>query len=491
MAVAAGFIGGGLSRDWHARVNEGSIWSPSRRVLTVAMIGLVTAVAFEGMAVPTILPATVDELGQLELYGWAFSAFWLTNIVGLTVAGGDADRRGPGRSFAIGLVLFAIGLFVSGLAGSMTIVILGRAIQGFGSGAIGAVVYLVIARAYPPAGMARMVALLSSAWVVPGLVGPALAGIIADSLSWRWVFVGLVPAVVLMGGVVLRPVWRLGPPPDAATASGTRRAIQAIGLAAGSTLLLAGLSTGHWLLAVALLAVGAWLAVAGLRPLLPAGSLLLRRGRPAVFGVIFLVGFAFFGAEAFVPLAVTAVRGGSTTLGGVALSASAVSWAVGSWLPTRLSRVERWQLVATGATFIAAGVVITALVLLPRLPVLTAALGWAVAGLGMGLAYSTLTLLVLQTAEPGREGASSSALQLMFTLGTALGAGAGGALVGLSEVGDISVAAAIAAADGVMVVVIVAAALLTGRLPRGAVTAPAIVDPHVASPAGAVGPYED
>jgi MFS family permease len=491
VAAAARVVGGGLIAHQHAQVNEGSIWSPSRWVLTVAMIGLVTAVAFEGMAVPTILPATVDELGQLELYGWAFSAFWLTNIVGITLAGGDADHHGPGRSFAIGLVLFAIGLFVSGLAGSMTIVILGRAIQGIGSGAIGAVVYLVIARAYPPAGRARMVALLSSAWVVPGLVGPALAGVIADSLSWRWVFVGLVPAVLLMGGAVLRPVWRLGPPRDGASATGSRRAVHAIGLALGSTLLLAGLSAGSWLLSIALLAAGLGLAVTGLRPLLPAGSMLLRRGRPAVFGVIFLVGFGFFGAEAFVPLAVTAVRGGSTTLGGLALSASAVTWAIGSWLPTRLARVERWHLVAAGTTLIAAGVVINALALLPRLPVLTAALGWAVAGLGMGLAYSTLTLLVLQTAEPGREGASSSGLQLMFTLGTALGAGAGGALVALSEVGDISVAAAIAAADGVMVVVIAAAALLAGRLPRGAVTAPAMVDAHIASPAGAVGPYED
>jgi MFS family permease len=460
-------------------------------VLTVAMIGLVTAVAFEGMAVPTILPATVDELGQLELYGWAFSAFWLTNIVGITLAGGDADHHGPGRSFAIGLLLFAIGLFVSGIAGSMTMVILGRAIQGFGSGAIGAVVYLVIARAYPPLGMARMVALLSSAWVVPGLVGPALAGIIADSLSWRWVFIGLVPAVLLMGGAVLRPVSRLGPSRDDASAPGARRAAHAISLALGSTLLLGGLSAGNWLLAAVLLAGGAGLAVTGLRPLLPAGAMLLRRGRPAVFGVIFLVAFAFFGAEAFVPLAVTAVRGGSTTLGGVALSASAVTWAIGSWLPTRLSRVERWQLVAVATALIAAGVAITALALLPHLPVLTAALGWAVAGLGMGLAYSTLTLLVLQTAERGREGASSSALQLLFTLGTALGAGAGGALVALSEVGDISVAAAIAAADGVMVVVIVAAALFTGRLPRGALKARSIGDAHIASPAGAVGPYED
>lgn len=470
---------------------EASIWSPSRRLLTIALVGLVTAVAFEGMAVPTILPATVDELGQLELYGWAFSAFWLTNIVGITLSGGDADRHGPGRSFAVGLLLFGGGLVISGLASSMVVVIVGRAVQGLGSGAIGAVVYLVIARAYAPAGMARMIALLSSAWVVPGLVGPALAGLLADNLSWRWVFLALVPVVLLMGGAVLRPVWRLGRPAQAAVGGAARHAFHAVAVALGSTLLLAGLSAGSWLVDGALLIAGAALALVGLRPLLPTGSLRLRRGRPAVFGVIFLVAFAFFGTEAFVPLAVTHVRGGSTTLGGLALSAAAVTWAVGAWLPTRLVTVERRWLVAAGGALIGAGVAVTALALVPQLPVLLAALGWAVAGLGMGLAYSTLTLLVLQTAEPGREGAASSALQLMFTLGTALGAGAGGAFVALTEVSDLSVASAIAAADGLMIVVILAGALLARRLPMGASILPHPPETHLASPAGALGPYED
>ena len=294
-----------------------------------------------------------------------------------------------------------------------------------------------------------------------------------------------------MGGAVLRPVWRLGRPTQAAAGGAARHAVHAVAVALGSTLLLAGLSAGSWLIGGALLIAGGSLAIVGLRPLLPAGSLLVRRGRPAVFGVIFLVAFAFFGTEAFVPLAVTHVRGGSTTLGGLALSAAAVTWALGAWLPTRLATVERRWLVSAGGALIGAGVAITGLALVPQLPVLLAALGWAVAGLGMGVAYSTLTLLVLQTAEPGREGASSSALQLMFTLGTALGAGAGGAFVALTEVSDLPVASAIAAADGLMVVVIFAGALLAARLPSGARLLSHTADAHLASPAGALGPYED
>ena len=249
-------------------LSDRSVWAPSQRLLTVGLIGLVTAVAFEGMAVPTILPAMVAELGQLELYGWAFSAFWLTNIIGITLAGGDADRHGPGRAFVVGAVLFAVGLLISGVAPSMPIVIAGRAVQGFGSGAIGAVVYVVIARGYAPPAMPRMIAFLSSAWVVPGLVGPALAGLVAQQLSWRWVFAGLAPAVLVMGLTVLRPIAALGrsekatkPVPSEPGGRG-RRAVDAVRLALGSTALLAGLTRPNGIMLSLVLGI---LALAPLR----------------------------------------------------------------------------------------------------------------------------------------------------------------------------------------------------------------------------------
>ena len=443
-------------------------WAPERRLLTAGLLGLVTAAAFEGMAVPTVLPALVDELGGLDLYGWAFSAFWLTTIIGITLAGSDVDRRGPGRALAVGTLLFAAGLLVSGLAPGMPLVIAGRAIQGFGSGALGSVVYAAIARAYDPSARPRMIALVSSAWVVPGLVGPALAGLVTDAVGWRWVFLGIVPAVLLMGAAVYPQLARLGPVEQVVEPArdDRRRALDAVQLAVGSTMVLGALSADWPVPGIPLLVAGLWLAAAALRHLLPPGSLRLAPGRPSVMVAAFAATFAFFGTEAFVPLTVVELRGGSVTLGGVALSAAAVAWAAGSWLQDRAAASgTRRALVVIGAALIAAGIGITSLVLLPATPVLIASAGWAVAGLGMGLAYSMLALLALETSPPGQEGTGSAALQLMFTLGTAFGAGVGGAVVALAEAGALELSAAVAIVDAIMIAVAIGAVIIGGRVP--------------------------
>jgi MFS family permease len=453
--------------------------------LTAGLIGLVTAAAFEGMAVPTVLPELVDELGGLELYGWAFSAFWLTNIIGITLAGTDADRHGPGRALAIGAVVFAAGMVVSGIATGMPLVIAGRAIQGFGSGALGSVVYAAIARAYDPAARPRMIALVSSAWVVPGLVGPALAGVVTDSIGWRWVFLGIVVPVLAMGAAVYPQLARLerAPRPVEGTRRDARRALDAVQLAVGSTMVLGALTVGVLPVALALGVGGGLLGLAALRHFLPPGSLRVARGRPSVVVAAFAVAFAFFGTEAFVPLTVVEVRGGSVTLGGVALSAAAVTWATGSWLQARAAAAGiRRTLVMAGASLIAGGIGITALVLLPAAPVLVAAAGWAVAGLGMGLAYSMVALLVLETAPPGEEGASSAAIQLMFTLGTAFGAGVGGAVVALADAGTLELVAALAIVNGIMAVVALAGVLVGSRVPR----APSGVPGPVVTPSSGI-----
>src|SRR5215211_4509326 len=242
-------------------------WSPKYRMVTIGLLLTVTGSAFESLAVATILPSIRDDLGGLAYYGWVFSAFFLANLIGLTVSGGESDLYGPSRPLVAGVTLFVAGLVMGGLAPSMPVLIAARAIQGFGGGTIYSVAYVVIGRGYPEAAKARMLALMSTAWVVPGLVGPALAGLIADHIGWRWVFLGLAPLPIIAAAMTLPNVRSI--PAGLAVKRDTARIMRAVQLSAGAGLLLTGLGRSNLLLAVPLAIGGVALMWPALRYLLP------------------------------------------------------------------------------------------------------------------------------------------------------------------------------------------------------------------------------
>ena len=143
------------------------LWAPQTRALTAGLVLTVTFVASEALAVVTVMPVVARDLGGFRLYGWAFSAFMLGSVVGIVVAGREADRRGPAIPFVAGLMLFGAGLAVAGLAPSMAVLVAGRALQGIGAGAVPSVSYASIGRSLAGSLRARMMAVLSTAWVVP------------------------------------------------------------------------------------------------------------------------------------------------------------------------------------------------------------------------------------------------------------------------------------------------------------------------------------
>src|SRR5690349_7746691 len=173
------------------------LWSTHRRSLTIGLVLNVTIVASEALAVSTIMPIVARELGGLDLYGWVFSGFFLGNLLGIIVAGILIDRGTLARPFALGIGLFSVGLLIGGLAPSMTVLVAARIVQGFGAGAIPAVAYVSIGRALPERLRPRMFATLSTAWVVPGVIGPSIAGLVAENLNWRLVFLGLLPLIAV------------------------------------------------------------------------------------------------------------------------------------------------------------------------------------------------------------------------------------------------------------------------------------------------------
>jgi MFS family permease len=443
-------------------------WSPPQRLLTAGLVFMVTAIGFEGLAVPTVLPATLAQLGGLPLYGWAFSAFWLSSLVGITLSGVEADRRGPRGPMLAGSLLFAAGLLIAGQAPSMEWVVVGRIVQGLGAGAIASIVYVVIGRGYDAAARPRMIAVISSAWVLPGLIGPALAGYVAQESSWRWTFLALAPLLPLAAAALAGSLGRLGPEAPVAGHQRTLDPVRdAVVLALGAALLLWALTQGQALLVLPAVVVSGALTVRPLQRLLPDGTLTARPGPGAAVAVLGLISVAFFGAEAFVPLAVASIRGAGTLLGGLALTASAVTWAAGSWLQARLAgRGSRRALIAVGVSLIGVGIGLEAAVpLTSAAPVWLAAAAWAVSGMGMGIAFSTATLTIIESAPPGGEGAASAAIQLANTLGIGLGTGVAGGVVAFAAAGAMGEAPGIAVADLLMLVACGATLAIVGRMP--------------------------
>jgi len=451
---------------------------PAWRGLTVALVLNVTFVAFEALAVGTVLPRVSDDLGGISLYGWVFSAFFLANMVGIVTAGELADRRRPVIPFLIGLALFALGLLAGGLAPTMLVLVLARAVQGFGAAAVPTIAYVTIGRSYPEILRPRMFAMLSTAWIVPGVAGPVVAALVADQIGWRWVFLGLLPLVLVAGGLAARALRVVdspggtppdspgGTPPARASASRARaRIVPAVGVAIGGTALLAGIGAGDALPAAALIVGGAAVAVPALRHLLPAGTFRARGALPSAVLLRGMLTFAFFAADIFVPLTVATLRGAGLALAGLALTAGTLSWSAGTWLQERtVLRVGPAPLVRNGFALIAIGVVALAGVLLSDVPAWLALPSFGVTGLGMGMAYSSISLAVLRHAPAGREGASSAAMQLTDVLGQAFGPGIGGAAVALAVSRALPIADGVAIAYGLAAAMALVGVALAGRL---------------------------
>jgi MFS family permease len=213
------------------------------------------------------------------------------------------------------------------------------------------------------------------------------------------------------------------------------------------------------------LVIGVPIALPALRALLPPGTLRAAAGTPAAIAALGLLAFAFFGAEAFLPLSLTVVRGERATVGGLALTAATLTWTTGAWLQARLSvRSDRRRLAGAGFLLSALGIAGTSSTLRPEIPVWVSAIGWGTAGLGIGLAFSTLTLIVLERAK-GQEGSAATALQLANVLGVALGTGVGGATLDLVTATGRSEALAIAWINFIMIAAAGLGIATTRRLP--------------------------
>ncbi|MFG6430256.1 MFS transporter [Roseateles sp. LYH14W] len=391
------------------------LFAPGRSAACIGAVALISMLAFESIAVATAMPAVAGALNGLPLYALAFGATLATSVLGMTAAGQLCDKRGPHSAALAGLAAFLAGLLLAGFATSMTALVAGRALQGLGSGVLGVTLYVGVGRVVPQALHPKLFALFAGAWVVPGLVGPALASFLVQGLGWRSVFLAVAAAVPVAAMLILPALRRVG--------SGTGEVLRwgAMGwalLASAGALALHGASQQTGIGAGLLFAAG--LAGAGFaaRRLLPAGTLTAARGLPTVILLRGLIAAAFASSEAFLPLLLTGHFGWSLTQAGIALSAGAVTWSIGSAVQARVrSEAARRRLLPAGFALAAAGLaVVMAPLLSAVLPAGLVLLGWVGVGLGIGLSFPMLSVLLLKLSPPKEQGSNTSALQLADAL---------------------------------------------------------------------------
>lgn len=392
------------------------------RPLLVGAVVLASLAAFQHLAVTTAMPTVVAALDGQAWYALAFGGALAAAVVGKVLAGLWSDARGPQAPLWAGAAGFVAGLVIAGAAPSMAVLVAGRVLQGLGGGVLFVVLYVAVGRVVVPDRRPRLFAALAAAWVLPAIVGPFLAGLIVEHAGWRWVFLGMAPFVVPAVILVQHALRDTGGAPEPDPASGRSVARQlgwALAAAASVGLLHYG---GQLPGLVALAPIG--LALVGLivtaPRLLPAGTLRARRGLPTVILLRGLAGAGFVSAEVFIPLLLGSERGFVPATAGLALTVSALTWSAGSWYQGRPGQpFARTQLLQMGMGCLAVGAAVVALAVAPAVPAALALAGWAVAGLGMGLVYPTLSVLTLELSPAAEHGRHSSALQLWDSLCTA------------------------------------------------------------------------
>ncbi|AWS45209.1 MFS transporter [Streptosporangium sp. 'caverna'] len=405
------------------------IFAQPYRALTVGMVALMVLVAFEYLAVATAMPVVADELDGHALYGLAFSGAMAAGVIATVLGGRWSDVRGPIAPLWTGMATFATGLVVAGLAPTMDLFIVGRFVQGFGGGILQVSLYVLVSRVYPAKIHPRVFSVFATAWVVPSMIGPAVTGFVVEGTGWRWVFIGvtilLLPAALLFGrGLISAPMSEQ--PPLGARSSIVRRLGWAVLVAVGAALMqYGGAARGAGLI---LLLVGLATLGAALPRLLPPGTLLAARGLPSVIALRGIVAGSAIGGEAFLPLMLTEERGLSLTMAGLTLTGGALSWSFGSWVVGR-RRFDRVLVLRTGSALVATGLALMGLTVFAVVPVAGAFAGEIVLGLGMGIVYPTLSVLVLELSRPGEEGENSASLGVGESVYTVVAVAVTGAIL--------------------------------------------------------------
>jgi EmrB/QacA subfamily drug resistance transporter len=412
--------------------------SPRQRqaVIIAALLALFLG-AMDALVVSAAMPTIVAELGGLHLYSWVYSSYFLARAVSLPIFGKLADLYKNRNLFLSAIGLFTMSSVAAGFAFNMIALIIARAFQGIGAGAIFALVYVVLADISPAQRRGRTLSFASSVWGIASVLGPTLGGFIVSYFSWRWIFFINIPLGLIS-------FWGIGAYLLDVRAKKDKVSVDFAGVASLSTavlaFLLAFLLGGRnyaWsssliigLLILSLACIIAFLAIErrAKDPIMSIDFFRIggfRTGNAAVF----LSSFVIFSMFAFAPLFIQGVQGRSPMEVGVAMLSLSLGWSLGAFvLGQFVDRIGQKGTAVAGAVCLMSGCAVN-LTFTPATSTYYVFFNFLVIGIGMGW-VALSTLLVVQSCLDEKDlGVATSSNQFARTLGGAVGVGICGSFI--------------------------------------------------------------
>jgi EmrB/QacA subfamily drug resistance transporter len=411
-----------------------SVRVPRRGMVLAAALMATFMTAVESSIVATAMPTIVGDLGGFREFSWVFAAYLLTMAVTIPVYGKLSDIYGRKRVFFAGTSVFLVGTTLCGLAWSMTALVIFRAVQGLGAGAIQPVAVTVLGDIYTPAERAKVQGYSSSVFGVSAILGPALGAFIVEHLHWALVFWVNLPigiASMAMFALFLREPVVVD---RSHTIDYAGCALLTLGVGGVMLALVQGSSLGGpGIAAVVAVAATALVLLALHESRTPEPIVPFRLWQHRVIALAnlgsFCTGSAMMGVSAFLPVYVQGVMGRSAGVAGFALGCQSVSWMFATIIAGRLMiRTSYRMSAAIGAVSLLCGGALLSLLSLDSGVALAAGASW-VMGIGMGFCNPAFLVSIQATVEWGERGVATGANMFMRIFGQAMGAALFGAIV--------------------------------------------------------------
>jgi len=397
----------------------------------LAMLSLgIGLYAFNTFLVATALPSAVVEIGGVALIAWASTLFLVSAIVAGAAGATVKARLGARLGLMLGACVFLAGTLACGLAPSMPVLLLGRALQGAGEGVVAAISYALIPALFPPRLVTKVFAAEALVWALAGFAGPVVGGALTEAVSWRAAFLVNVPLAVLFLALAAVTVKRVAAGP------GVAPPLLRLAALAGGILLIAAssLAGGAVLAAVAVAAGAAVLAGVVAVDRGRANALFPRRafhpGTALGAGLLVVLLMPVAHSFPFVHLTLTLQQGWSfsPTMAGALFAIGPLAWS-GAMLV--VANIRHPAMPAVGIRF---GPVVLAVGIAGQLAAVLAGLPWAMVpflvatGAAFGIGWAFLSMAVMQAAPPGERDRAAGLVPTVQSAGYAIGA----ALTGLA-----------------------------------------------------------